>query len=260
MAARGFPPLHIVLLTLLGGALGAGGANAINQFLDRDIDGVMVRTAHRPIPSGMVTAHQALRFGLLLALASFLVFAVFVNLASAMFTMAALGFYVFVYTRWLKRSTVHNIVIGGAAGAVPPLVGWVAVTGELSLLAVFLFAIIFMWTPPHFWALSLLMKEEYARAGVPMLPVVKGDIETHHQIVWYSIALVALTAVVFLAGLLGPVYLVAALGLGAIFIFDAALLVKEATREAARRLFKYSILYLTLLFVAMVVDRQLFVL
>ena len=187
-----------------------------------------------------------------------IIFAVFVNLLSAVLTLGALAFYVFVYTRWLKRSSVHNIVIGGAAGAVPPLVGWAAVTGGISLLALFLFAIIFVWTPPHFWALSLLIKQDYARAGVPMLPVVRGEDETRRQILLYSVLLVGLTAAVFALGLLGPFYLVAALLLGGLFIANAARLRKEATSAAARGLFTYSIVYLALLFAAMVVDRQVF--
>lgn len=258
LAVKGLPPLHLVLATMLGGALGAGGANAINHFLDRDIDGLMGRTELRPIPAGVVSPEEALRFGLVLALTSFLVFAIFVNLLSALLTLGALCFYVFVYTSWLKRSTVHNIVIGGAAGAVPPLVGWAAVSGEIGLLAIFLFAIIFVWTPPHFWALSLLIKQDYARAGVPMLPVVRGDEETRRQILLYSVVLVGLTIVVYAAGLLGIFYLAGAIALGGVFLLDAVRLSKEATSNAARRLFTYSILYLALLFVTMVIDRQVF--
>jgi protoheme IX farnesyltransferase len=171
--------------------------------------------------------------------------------------MAALAFYVFVYTGWLKRTTVHNIVIGGAAGAMPPLIGWAAVTGEISALPLLLFAIIFVWTPPHFWALSLLIRDDYARAGVPMLPVVQGEAATRKQILLYSVALVILSAVASLVGLLGPVYLVAALLLGGLFIWYAIALYKEHTRPAARRLFLYSLSYLALLFGAMVLDRRI---
>jgi len=257
IAAEGMPPIHLVLLTLLGGALGAGGANAINCWLDRDIDAVMHRTVWRAIPSGVLRAEDALRFGIILGIASFVVLAAFVNLLSALLTMAALLFYVLIYTRWLKRSSAQNIVIGGAAGAVPPLVGWAAVTGEISLLAVYLFAIVFYWTPPHFWALSLLIKEDYRRAGVPMLPVVRGDRETHQQILLYSVVLVALTGVVFGAALLDVVYLVSALALGGLLILYAVRLRREATLAAARRMFKFSMLYLALLFCAMAIDRVL---
>ena len=257
IAAGGLPPIHLILLTLLGGALGAGGANAINCWLDRDIDAIMQRTVWRAIPAGVLQPGDALRFGILLGVASFFVLAAFVNVLSAALTMAALLFYVLIYTRWLKRSSAQNIVIGGAAGAVPPLVGWAAVTGEIGLLAVYLFAIVFYWTPPHFWALSLLLKEDYRRAGVPMLPVVRGEDETRRQIFLYSVALVALTVAVFGAGLLGMAYLLGAVGLGGLLILYAARLLKEATAESARRMFKYSMLYLALLFCAMAIDRVL---
>jgi protoheme IX farnesyltransferase len=255
IAARGLPPVHLILLTLLGGALGAGGANAINCWLDRDIDAVMQRTVWRAIPAGVLQPRDALIFGVLLGVASFVLLAALVNVLSAVLTTAALLFYVLVYTSWLKRSSAQNIVIGGAAGAVPPLVGWAAVTGEISLLAVYLFAIVFYWTPPHFWALSLLIKEDYRRAGVPMLPVVRGEEETRRQILLYAVALVALTVVVFAAGLLGVPYLVGAVVLGAILILYAFRLLREGTRDAARRMFKYSMLYLALLFVVMAIDR-----
>ncbi|MEA2641227.1 MAG: heme o synthase [Chloroflexota bacterium] len=257
VAARGLPPLHIVIATLIGGYLGAGGANAINHFLDRDIDLLMRRTSTRPIPSGAVSPERALIFGIALGIASFVLLATVVNLLAAVLTIGALAYYVFVYTSWLKRSSVQNIVIGGAAGAVPPLVGWAAVTGEVSLLAIYLFAIVFYWTPPHFWALSLLIKDEYRRAHVPMLPVVRGDEETHHEILLYTLFLLALTVVVGALGLLGRFYLGSALALGTIFTIDAIRLVREADRNAALRVYKYSLLYLALLFVAMVIDRQL---
>jgi heme o synthase len=257
VAADGMPSIHIVLITLLAGTLGAGGANAINQYLDRDIDQLMTRTVRRPLPSGAVAPDQALRFGLVLALASFGLFTLFVNVQAALLTLGALAYYVFVYTRWLKRSSVHNIVIGGAAGAMPPVIGWAAVTGEVSLLAVYMFAIVFYWTPPHFWALSLVMTREYARARVPMLPVVRGEDETRRQILIYSILLVAVTVVPFGFALLGAVYGVAALLLGGLFVWYAARLRREANSDAAWRLFRFSILYLQLLFAAMVADRLL---
>jgi len=255
IAARGIPPIHLILLTLLGGALGAGGANAINCWFDRDIDAVMHRTVWRAIPAGVLRPRDALVFGVMLGAGSFAVLAGFVNLLSAVLTIAALLFYVVVYTGWLKRSSTQNIVIGGAAGAVPPLVGWAAVTGDISLLAVYLFAVVFYWTPPHFWALSLLIKEDYRRARVPMLPVVRGETETRRQILLYSVVLVALTIAVFALGLLGLPYLVAAVPLGAILILLAVRLLRQQTTSSARTMFKYSMLYLALLFAAMAIDR-----
>jgi protoheme IX farnesyltransferase len=257
VAAGGMPAFPLVFFTLLGGGLASGGASAINHYLDRDIDGLMGRTNLRPVVTGQVTPKQALRFGIVLGVASFVLMTVFVNLLSAVLALGALLFYVFVYTRWLKRSTPSNIVIGGAAGAIPPLVGVAAVTGEVNLLGLYLFAIVFFWTPPHFWALALLMRDEYARARVPMLPIVRGEAETRRQIVLYSLQLVALTVVLFSFRLMGSFYLVAALSLGGLFIYFAIVLWREASAQAARRLFGYSILYLTLLFTAMVVDRQL---
>jgi len=199
---------------------------------------------------------HALVFGIVLGLLSFAVLTVYVNLLSALLSLLALLFYVFVYTCWLKRLTPANIVIGGAAGSVPPVVGIAAVTNEISPLALFLFTIIFVWTPPHFWALSLLMRRQYEAAGIPMLPIVSGDDETRRQILFYSLLMVAVTVVVFWLGLLGSLYLVSALGLGGLFIYYAVRLRREASDSAARRLFRYSMLYLALLFTAMVVDRQ----
>ena len=256
IAARGMPEMGVFLATLLGGALMSGGAGAINHYVDRDIDPLMGRTAWRPIPSGVIKPRQALWFGIGLALIASAVFAVFVNVLAMVLALLGLLGYVFIYTLWLKRSTPSNIVIGGAAGAIPPLVGWAAVTHEIvSLTAWYLFAIIFFWTPPHFWALSLLIRQHYERAGVPMLPVVRGEDETRRQIVLYSILLVALTLVLSPFGLMGPLY--SALVLGGLFIADAVRLWREADRAAARRLYLYSILYLFALFSAMAVDRVL---
>jgi len=255
LAANGLPPWHTILFTMVGGALGAGAANAVNCCIDRDIDALMRRTSVRSIPAGAVRPEQALRFGIVLAIASFAILAVFVNPLSAVLTLAAFAFYVLVYTKWLKRSTVHNIVIGGAAGAVPPLVGWAAVTGDIGLLAIYLFAIIFFWTPPHFWALSLLIKQDYAAAGVPMLPVVRGDAETRKQILLYTIVLGVLTVSVFAFGLLGMLYLAGAVILGLLFLAYAIQLMRQGTDAAARRVFRFSLLYLPLLFGVMVVDR-----
>jgi protoheme IX farnesyltransferase len=256
IAARGLPDMGLFLATLLGGALMSGGAGAINHYVDRDIDPLMGRTAWRPIPSGVIAPRHALWFGIGLAIVASAIFAVFVNPLAMLLAQVGLLGYVFIYTLWLKRSTPSNIVIGGAAGAIPPLVGWAAVTNEIgSLTAWYLFAIIFFWTPPHFWALSLLIRQHYERAHVPMLPVVRGDAETRRQIILYSVLLVVLTLVLPGFGLMGPIYLAAALLLGGIFLFYAVRLWREATRDAARRLYLYSILYLFALFVAMAIDR-----
>jgi protoheme IX farnesyltransferase len=257
LAAEGLPPLGTLVFTLIGGALAAGGANAINCYIDRDIDGLMARTTLRPIPAGEIPPARALAFGVGLILASLALFWLFVNPASGMLAVGAMLYYVFVYSRWLKRSTPSNIVIGGAAGALPPVIGWVAVRGSIDLLPIWLFVIVFYWTPPHFWALSLLIKRQYERARVPMLPIVRGDDETRRQILWYSLLLVALTAVIVPFGLMGPLYLVLALGLGGQFVYYALRLRSEQSSGAARRLYRYSIYYLALLFAAMVVDRQI---
>jgi protoheme IX farnesyltransferase len=258
IAARGMPDLGIFLATLLGGALMSGGAGAINHYVDRDIDPLMGRTAWRPIPSGVISPAAALRFGIILALVASAIFIAFVNVIACVLAILGLLGYVFIYTLWLKRSTPSNIVIGGAAGAIPPLVGWAAVTNEIgSLTAWYLFAIIFFWTPPHFWALSLLIRKHYERAGVPMLPVVRGEDETRRQILLYSLLLVVLTLVLSPFGMMGAVYFAAALVLGGLFIRYAFGLWRQATPQAARRLYLYSILYLFALFTAMAVDRVL---
>src|ERR1051326_679096 len=256
IAARGMPDVGILVATLVGGALMSGGAGAINHYVDRDIDPLMGRTAWRPIPSGVISPANALRFGISLAIVASVVLLVFVNpLAMVLAQIGLLG-YGFIYTLWLKRSTPSNIVIGGAAGAIPPLVGWAAVTNEVSsLTAWYLFAIIFFWTPPHFWALSLLIRKHYERAGVPMLPVVRGEEETRRQIILYSVLLVALTLVLSPFGMMGPIYFAAAVLLGGLFIHNAIRLWREATPGSARRLYLYSILYLFALFTAMAVDR-----
>ena len=257
IAQRGLPPLGLVLATLLGGSLAAGSANAVNNFVDRDIDGIMARTAHRPLVRHTVEPLPALRFGIVLGMISFVWLAATVNLLSAALAVAAILFYVFVYTLGLKRRTSQNIVIGGAAGCVPVLVGWAAVTGEVGLPAWVLFAIVFAWTPPHFWALALKYREDYARAGVPMLPVVRGVAETARQILLYSVGLVAITLGFGPIGGLGTLYLAAALLLGAALIFMAWRLVRSNNEQDAMRLFRYSITYLGLLFTAMAVDAVL---
>jgi protoheme IX farnesyltransferase len=238
----------------------SGGAGAINHYLDRDIDPIMGRTAWRPIPSGAVEPAHALWFGIALSALSFVLFVLFVNLLSGVLALIGLLVYVFVYTLWLKRSTPSNIVIGGAAGAMPPMVGWAAVTNNIGFEGVgltvwYLFAIVFFWTPPHFWALALLMRKHYERANIPMLPVVRGESETRWQILLYSLLLVALTLVLFAFRLMGLIYLVSAALLGGVFLYLAVRLWREASTLAARRLFDYSLLYLAALFAAMAVDR-----
>jgi protoheme IX farnesyltransferase len=254
MYVAGTPSIGLVALTCLGGALSAGGAGAINHWFDRDLDAVMVRTADRPVPSGRVAPRNALVFGITLGIASFVLLASTVNVLAATLSLCGLLGYVFVYTIWLKRRTPQNIVIGGAAGAVPPLVAWAAVTGHLTGSALYLFAIVFYWTPPHFWALSLLMKDEYAKAGVPMMPVVRGEEETRFQIVLYTFLLVAVTILPFAGGLFGSVYFIAAMVLGAGFIALALKLFRSRERRPALRLYLSSLAYLALLFAAMVID------
>ena len=255
VGAGGVPPLSDLAALVVGLALACGGASALNHVLDRDIDSLMgERTKARPVTSGRVPPSYALEFGLALSALSFVVLAGVVNVLTATLALVGNLFYVLVYTRWLKRSTPQNIVIGGAAGAVPPLVGWAAATGNLTLPALFLFLIVFFWTPPHFWALAILIKRNYAAAGIPMLPVVRGDRETVKQIVLYSFVLVAVTVVPFLWGTLGLLYLVAALALGAGFIWLAVQLARHTTPRRASLLFHCSLLYLALLFVAAAVD------
>jgi protoheme IX farnesyltransferase len=254
LAAQGVPSLMLLALVGLGGALGAGGANAINHYLDRDIDAVMSRTRQRPVPGNRIAPHQALFFGILLNIIAFLILAIWVNLLSAALTLAATLFYVFIYTIWLKRTTPHNIVIGGAAGAMPPLVGWAAVTGGLDLPALYLFTIIFFWTPPHFWALSLLIQRDYQRAGVPMLPVVSSREYTVLNIFLYSLLLVALTLMLATIAAVSWIYLGSAVFLGVIFIALAWQMKRHSSARHARMLYLYSILYLALLFVAVMVD------
>jgi protoheme IX farnesyltransferase len=255
MYVAGDPSIGLVFLTCLGGALSAGGAGAINHAVDRDIDRIMSRTADRPVASGRISPQAAIAFGALLGCASFALLALAVNPLAAALSISGLFGYVFVYTLWLKRSTPQNIVIGGAAGAVPPLVAWAAVTGGLSGTALFLFAIVFFWTPPHFWALSLLMKDEYAKAKIPMLPVVRGEDETRRQILLYTVLLYAVTQLPFCAGGFNVEYLIASMTLGAGFIYCAVRLLRSADRRWALRTYLYSLAYLALLFIAMPLDR-----
>ncbi|MGD9935349.1 MAG: heme o synthase [Dehalococcoidia bacterium] len=254
VAHGGWPGTWLVLATLIGGTLSAGGANTINQWYDRDIDSIMKRTRSRPIPAGLIEPRHALAFGIALGAFAFAFLWVTTTPAAAILSLAALLFYVFIYTIWLKRRTAQNIVIGGAAGAFPPMVGWAAVTGDVSLASVLMFVIVFMWTPPHFWALALKLKDDYAEAGVPMLPVVAGPASTRRQIVIYSVVLVATSFLLAPAAGLWIVYLPAAAVLGAVFIAESLRLARHHTTISPMRLYKYSLLYLALLFLAIGID------
>jgi heme o synthase len=255
---RGLPPLSLILWVTLAGYLMAGGANAINMWFDRDIDTAMARTRLRPIPAGRIPAGAALLFGIALGAVAFTLFWRFVNPLSAWLALAGLAFYVLVYTVWLKRASPQNIVIGGAAGAIPPLVGWAAMTNSLDLTALYLFAIIFYWTPPHFWALALIKQQDYARAGIPMLPVVKGPHQTKVQMLVYTLLLLPLTLLPTLAGTQGLFYAVVAILLGGRLLWYCLRLLREpSVTPLAWRMYKYSLLYLALLFCAMGIDKRL---
>ena len=258
MFVAGTPSIGLVLLVAVGGYLMAGGANAVNMYIDRDIDDRMARTRLRPIPSGRMGAPAVLAFGVALSCAATWMLARFVNVLTATLALAGFYFYVFIYTRWLKRTTPHNIVIGGAAGAFPPLVGWAAVTNQVDLSAIYLFLIIFYWTPPHFWALALLKQRDYGNAGVPMAPNVWGERETKDQMLWYTLILIPLTLMPVAFGAFGWVYFVCALGLG-IALLVGVIRIRTATlwTKVAWKVYKFSLLYLALLFVAMVIDRRI---
>jgi protoheme IX farnesyltransferase len=255
VAAQGLPDLWTALATLVGGSLAAGGANTINCYLDRDIDSIMRRTRRRPLPSGQIAPLHALAFGLALSGVSFLFLALSVNLLTASLAVSAILFYVIVYTMWLKRSSPENIVIGGAAGAVPPLCGWAAVTGSLDAAPLLMFAIVFLWTPPHFWALAIGYRSDYAEAGVPMLPVARGLDETRRRSLVYAIATAAVSLALYATGDVGLVYLAAAALTGSAFVWLAWRQLRLATVRAAMDVFRYSTTYLALLFGAMVVDQ-----
>jgi protoheme IX farnesyltransferase len=257
VAAGGWFGWALAVYTLLGGTLAAGAANAINCYWDRDVDAIMHRTRGRPLPARRVSPAHALGFGLVLSLAAVLVLGLAVNWLSASLAFFGILFYVGVYTMWLKRNTPQNIVIGGAAGAIPPLVGWAAITHSIGIPALLLFAIVFLWTPPHFWALALNRSEDYRAARIPMLPVVRGNAETVRQILLYTLALVAVTLALAWIGVLGRIYLISAVALAVPFLALAVRLVRETTARRAWALFGYSILYLGLLFAAMAVDRLL---
>jgi protoheme IX farnesyltransferase len=255
VAVGGLPSARILFWTLVGGALASGGASAINHYLDRDIDRLMTRTRNRPLPGGRLAPVQVAIFGGVLTVLSMMALIAFVNPLAAALSLAGNLFYVFVYTRWLKRATPQNIVIGGAAGSVPPVVGWAAVQGSVGLPALLMFGLIFLWTPPHFWALALFKRGDYAAAGVPMLPAVKGDDATRRQIVGYSVAMIATSLLFVPLGGAGPLYLLAALLFGTVFARSVATLWRTHSDAAARRLFVHSIYYLGLIFLALVVDR-----
>ena len=254
VGAGGWPATWLVAVTMLGLGLACGGASALNHVLDRDIDRAMRRTSTRPVAAERVPAEYALEFGLALSALSFVLLASFVNVLTAVLALVGNLFYVLVYTRWLKRSTPQNIVIGGAAGAVPPLVGWAAATGDLTVPALFLFLIVFFWTPPHFWALALLIRRDYESARIPMLPVVRGERATTRQIVLYSAALVPITLLPFFWDTVGVLYLVCAVALGGVLMALAVGLARRTTPARARLLFHFSLLYLALLFVVMALD------
>jgi heme o synthase len=254
----GLPPLSRVLWVVLGGYLMAGGANAINMWFDRDIDTRMTRTRQRPIAAGRITPGFGLAYGVALGFLAFAVFWYRVNQLSAWLALGGLLFYVFIYTVWLKRSSPQNIVIGGAAGAFPPLVGWASMTGSIDLAAIYLFAIIFYWTPPHFWALALIKQADYARAGIPMMPVVRGEARTKYEMLVYTLMLLPLTIMPTFFGALGPFYGVAAALLGARLLWYCIRLLRErSVTPVAWQMYRYSLLYLALLFVAMGIDRAL---
>ena len=254
VAERGLPSVWLMIVTVMGGALAAGGANTFNMYIDRDIDGLMARTQGRPLVTGAVTPRSALLFGLVLEVAAFVLLWLAVNLLSALLAVSATLFYVFVYSLWLKRTSKQNIVIGGAAGAVPALVGWAAVTNSLSLAPWLLFAVIFFWTPPHFWALAIKYAEDYKAADVPMLPVVSSVRSTAIQMICYTIVVLALSFWIYFVLETGFVYLAASVIFGGIFLWHTVLLLKRPTMAQAMKVFHYSISYLGLLFIAMAVD------
>jgi protoheme IX farnesyltransferase len=256
MFVAGHPSWTLVAAVFIGGYLMAGGANAVNMYLDSDIDDQMSRTRLRPIPSGRMQPREVLFFGILLSTTATYLFAATANVLTAALALAGFYFYVFVYTRWLKRSTPQNIVIGGAAGAFPPLVGWAAVTNRVDLFAVYLFLIIFYWTPPHFWALALLKQKDYGKAGVPMAPLVWGETETKRQMFWYTLILIPLTLLPYCFGALGWVYLASAVVLNAVFMAELLRVIRATEwNKLAWKMYRFSLLYLALLFAAMVVDR-----
>ena len=257
IGAQAWPTLALTFWTLLGGFMAAGGSGAINQYIDREDDNKMQRTQKRPIPSGRLTSGEGLAFGVAMALASFYLMVAMVNFLAALLSLAGIVYYVLLYSIFLKKTTVQNIVIGGGAGAIPPLVGWAAATGSLNIPSLFLFAVIFMWTPPHFWALALVRRKDYARAGVPMLPVIRGEVETRRQIFMYTLELVGLTLFLPLFGLGGSIYLIGAVLLGAWLMMTAWKVWRQGGNRLAWKMYRYSSMYLAFLFVVLMVDALL---
>lgn len=257
IGAQAWPSFSLTLWTLLGGFMAAGGSGAINQYIDRLDDGKMQRTQKRPIPAGRLTPAEGLAFGVAMTLASFYVMTAFVNFLAALLTLAGIFYYVLLYSIFLKKTTVQNIVIGGGAGAIPPLVGWAAATGSLNFPSLFLFAVIFLWTPPHFWALALVRRKDYARAGVPMLPVIRGEKETRWQIFVYTVELVGLTLLLPLFGLGGAIYLIGAAALGGWLLLAAWKVWKEGGNKLAWKMYRYSSMYLAFIFLVLMIDRLL---
>ncbi len=260
VAAHGLPPFFLSLYTLLGLALSAGGAHAVNMWYDQDIDAVMARTSDRPVPQGRVPAGRSLVLGISLMAVSLVLLLVTVNLLTALLALGGFLYYVLVYTMWLKRSTPQNIVIGGGAGAFPPLIGWAAVTGQVGVAAVLMFLIVFFWTPPHFWSLALYRQDDYRRAGVPMMPVVRGERSTKLQMISYTVLLLAASVALYFTGVVGVIYLGVAVALSVGFLVMTVLLLREhaPSTQLARRTFGYSLLYLTVLFAAMVLNVRSF--
>jgi heme o synthase len=254
---KAFPSAELTFWTLFGGALAAAGSSALNQYIDRELDKNMQRTAKRPLADGRLTAAEGLSYGLALCLVSYYVMAGYVNFLAALLSLAGIFYYVFFYSVWLKKATVQNIVIGGGAGAIPPMVGWAAATGELTLAAWILFAIIFMWTPPHFWALAIVRKNDYARAGVPMLPVVEGEEKTRRQILIYTIELIAVTMLLPIFNLAGTIYLVSAIVLGALLFYAAWRVFREGGNKLAWMMYRWSSMYLAFIFLALILDSVL---
>ena len=254
---KAWPSASLTFWTLFGGALAAAGSSALNQYIDRELDKNMQRTSKRPLADGRLTAAEGLSYGLALCLVSYYVMAGFVNLLAAMLSLAGIFYYVFFYSVWLKKATVQNIVIGGGAGAIPPMVGWAAATGSLSLAAWILFAIIFMWTPPHFWALAIVRKNDYARAGVPMLPVVEGEEKTRKQILIYTVELIAVTLLLPIFNLAGTIYLISAIVLGAFLFYAAWKVFREGGNKVAWMMYRWSSMYLAFIFLALILDSVL---
>ncbi|MCQ3935935.1 MAG: protoheme IX farnesyltransferase [Chloroflexi bacterium] len=251
---KAWPSASLTFWTLFGGALAAAGSSALNQYIDRELDRNMQRTSKRPLADGRLTPAEGLSYGLALCLASYYVMAGYVNLLAALLSLTGIFYYVFFYSIWLKKATVQNIVIGGGAGAIPPMVGWAAATGELSLAAWILFAIIFMWTPPHFWALAIVRKNDYARAGVPMLPVVEGEEKTRRQILIYTVELIAVTLLLPILNLAGTIYLVSASVLGAFLLYAAWKVFRVGGNKVAWMMYRWSSMYLAFIFLALMLD------